>query len=197
MTDDKITGPLPTDEWDTRLAHVIEDMNGRPINVHKLMANHPELLKAWWDIRNYTVAGGDLGQRHAELLILRVALHMKNWYEWASHVQRGLASGLTMDEIDRVKTGPEDPGWQPDERLLIRAVDELVHDRAVTDATLEALREHFTDRQILDAIVTQGAYVTMGCILNTWETPVDEQVEAGLPSGENRKAFEADLPGSG
>ena len=190
MTDDRINGPLPSDDWDESLRHVIADMNGRPINVHKLMANHPALLNAWWDIRNYTIAGGDLGQRHAELLILCVALHMKNWYEWGSHVQRGLAAGLTMDEIERVKAGPEDPGWQPDERLLIQAVDELVHDRAVTEATLDALREHFTDRQILDAIVTQGAYVTLGCLLNTWDTPLDEHIEASLPDTESREAFE-------
>ena len=190
MTDQRITGPLDTEGWDDSLAGVIADMNGRPINVHKLMANHPDLLKAWWDLRNYTVAGGDLGQRHTEILILRVALHMQNWYEWASHVHRGLAAGLTMEEIERVKAGPGDPGWQPDERLLIQAVDELVHDRAVAEATLVALREHFSDRQILDAIVTQGAYVTLGCLLNTWETPLDEQVEEAIPDQVTRENFE-------
>ena len=190
MTDQRITGPLDTENWDESLAQVIDDMAGRPINVHKLMAHHPALLKARWDLRNYTIAGGDLGQRHTEILILRVALQMKNWYEWASHVHRGLAAGLTMEEIERVKVGPDDPGWQPDERLLIQAVDELVHDRAVTDATLEALREHFTDRQILDAIVTQGAYVTLGCLLNTWETPLDEHVEESSPDPVTRETFE-------
>ena len=196
MTDDRISGPLEPDDWDESLTHVIEDMRGRPINVHRLMANHPALLAAWWNLRNYTIAGGDLGQRHAEILILRVALHMKNWYEWASHVQRGLAAGLTMEEIERVKSGPEDPGWQPDERLLIRAVDELVHDRAVTDATLQALREHFTDRQILDAIVTHGAYVTLGCILNTWETDLDDHVADALPEEVDRSGFERKTPSS-
>ena len=190
MTEQRISGPLDTEDWDDSLAQVIDDMGGRPINVHKLMAHHPALLEAWWNLRNYTIAGGDLGQRHTEILILRVALLMENWYEWASHVHRGLAAGLTMEEIDRVKAGPADPDWQPDERLLIRAVDELVHDRAVTDATLEALREHFTDRQILDAIVTQGAYVTLGCLLNTWETPLDETVEASIPDQVTREDFE-------
>ena len=190
MTDGRIEGPLPIEDWDESLAHVIDDMNGSPINVHKLMANHPALLKAWWDLRNYTIGGGDLGQRHVELLILRVALLAENWYEWASHVHRALAAGLTMEEIERVKAGPADPDWQPDEKLLIQAVDELVHDRAITDATLAALREYFTDRQILDAIVTQGAYVTLGCLLNTWETPIDERVETGIPEHVTREDFE-------
>ena len=196
MPDDRIPGPLPVEQWDPSLEHIVDDMGGRPLNVHALMANHPALIEAWWSFRNHIIAGGSLEQRHAELLILRVALLMRNWYEWASHVQRGQAAGLTMDEIERVKSGPEHPDWQPDERLLIRAVDELVHDRAVTDATLDALREHFSDRQILDAIVTHGAYVTLGCMLNTWDTDLDEQVQKDLPDGVNREAFEKGLPGS-
>ena len=190
MTEQRISGPLPTDEWDSSLQSIQDDMKGRPLNVHSLMAHQPELLRAWWNLRNYTIAGGELGQRHTELLILRVALLLENWYEWASHVQRGLATGLTMAEIERVRTGPDDPAWQPDERELIRAVDELVQDRAITDATLAALREHFSDRQILDAIVTQGAYITLGCMLNTFETPLDDHVAAELPEGVTREEFE-------
>ena len=190
MTEKHLTGPLPTDEWDPSLQPVLDDTKGRPLNVHGLMAHQPALLGAWWDLRNYTIAGGDLGQRQTELLILRVALLLGNWYEWASHVQRGLATGLTMAEIERVKAGPDDPAWQPDERVLIRAIDELVQDRAITDATLAALREHFSDRQILDAIVTQGAYITLGCLLNTFETPLDEHILADLPAEVTRDSFE-------
>ena len=190
MTEKPISGPLPTDKWDASLQYILEDMEGRPLNVHSLLAHQPALLKAWWDLRNYTIAGGELGQRYTELLILRVALLLRNWYEWGSHVQRGLATGLTMAEIERVKAGPDDPAWQPDERVLIRAVDELVQDRAITDATLAALREHFSDRQILDAIVTQGAYITLGCMLNTFEMPLDDHVAAELPDGVCQDDFE-------
>ena len=196
MTEKRINGPLATTDWDAALESIVEDMKGRPLNVHKLMAHQPALLQAWWNLRNYTIAGGELGQRYTELLILRVALLLGNWYEWGSHVQRGIATGLTMAEIERVKSGPEDPGWQPDERELIRAVDELVHDRAITDRTLAALREHFSDRQILDAIVTQGAYITLGCMLNTWETPLDDHVVSELPEGVSRDQFEREISGS-
>jgi hypothetical protein len=82
--------PLPNEEWDESIAHIKKEMKGRPLKVHGLMANHPQLLKAWWNFRNYSVQGGDLGPRKAELVILRVALHMKAWYEWASIVIHGM-----------------------------------------------------------------------------------------------------------
>ena len=92
--------PLQVADWDSSLSSIIDEMNGEPLNVHKLMANNPALLKAWWNFRNYSITGGALGTRLGELVILRVAVHMRAWYEWASHVERSIARGLSMDEIE-------------------------------------------------------------------------------------------------
>lgn len=99
--------PLHPKEWDESLKHVIADMKGRPLNVHGLMANHPDLLNAWWDFRNYSVRGGALEQRDCELVILRVAVQVRSWYEFASHVERGIAAGLSIEEIENVRQGPD------------------------------------------------------------------------------------------
>lgn len=196
MTDETKLKPLPPGDWDPSLASIIDDMGGRPLAVHGLMANHPAMLEAWWKLRNYTVAGGDLGLRNVELVILRVALHMKNWYEWGSHVQRGLAAGLSETDIERIKSGPGEPGWPQSDSLLLLAVDELVANRAISEATIAALKAHYTEQQILDIIVTHGAYVTLGCMLNTWDVKLDEHVAAELPEGTRRQTFEADVTGN-
>lgn len=126
MTEQLAVNPLAPEQWDESLSFIKEDMNGLPINVHRLMAHHPELLKAWWNFRNYSVQGGALGKRKGELVILRVAIHMKAWYEWGSHVERGLACGLSREEIERVKLGGNAEGWEKDEALLLNAIDELI-----------------------------------------------------------------------
>ena len=55
------------------------------------------------------------GKRNAELVVLRTAVHASNWYEWASHVVRGLDSELSLAEIERVLSGPAHPDWaEPD-----------------------------------------------------------------------------------
>jgi alkylhydroperoxidase family enzyme len=196
MTDDTGLRPLPPAAWDESLATIVNEMNGRPLAVHGLLANHPALLKAWWDIRNYTVTGGDLGNRNTELVILRIALHMRNWYEWGSHVQRAMAAGLSRADIEAIKTGPTDPGWSDSEGLLLQAVDDLVVKRAISGQTLVALKKHFSEQQILDIIVVHGAYVILGCVLNTWDVELDEHVAADLPEGINKELFEKEFGGA-
>jgi len=171
--------PVPFQDWDSSLQHVIDDMGGRPLNIHALMANHPPLLNAWWDLRNYLVNGGDLEQRQCELVILRVAVHMQSWYEWGSHVVRGLDSGLTLDEIESVLAG--DGNWSAAESALLAAVDEVAGDNVISDATRARLAPHFSDQQMLDIILLHGMYMTIGCMINTWDVELDDHVNDQLP----------------
>lgn len=190
MKDNIDLKPLPISEWSEELAHIISDTNGYPINVHALMAHNPQLLKAWWDFRNYSVTGGGLGKRLGELVILRVGLHMKAWYEWASHVERALACGFTLDEIERVKQGGDVDGWTQKEALLIKTVDGLIENHAIAPDLLSDLNVHFTSSQIMDIIAIHGMYVILGCMINTWGLEVDPHVLEKLPDSVNKEEFE-------
>ena len=182
--------PLPLQEWDESLSGVLDDMNGQPLNVHGLMANHPHLLSAWWNYRNYSVNGGDLAQRDRELVILRVAFRTGAWYEWASHVDRGQQAGLSLDEIDRVANGPGAPDWSDKEAALLTAVDELINEHAITAATQKNLSGHFSANQVMDVIAIHGMYVTLGCMINTWGLELDDRVVQRLPDNISRASFE-------
>ncbi|MBE0575054.1 MAG: carboxymuconolactone decarboxylase family protein [Desulfuromonadales bacterium] len=186
--------PLPVSAWDASLAHVSDDMHGQPLNVHALMAHHPDLLKAWWSFRNYAVSGGELGKRNGELVILRVALHLKAWYEWGSHVERSLACGLTLEEIERVKQGAQAAEWDPAEALLLKAVDELFAGHAIDAKTLNELYQHYSVRQVMDLIAIHGMYVILGGMINTWSLELDKHVQEKLPATVNKTQFEAEFP---
>jgi len=186
--------PLPVEQWDARLKDIFADMKGRPINVHKLMAHHPELLLSWWNFRNHSVTGGALGSRLGELVILRVAVHMKAWYEWGSHVDRSLACGLSLADIERVKSGPADEAWSPQDKAVLQAVDELVENHAISAPTLEILGQLCSLQQILDLIAIQGMYVILGGMINSFGLELDEVVEKRLPVEVNQQAFEAEYP---
>jgi len=179
--------PVPIRDWDPTLQHVIDDMNGRPINIHALMANHPALLKAWWDLRNYLVNGGDLEQRQCELVILRVAVHMRSWYEWGSHVVRGLDSGLSLEEIDRVRADSDD--WDAADSILLAAVDEVARHNVIGEETRAQLAEHFTELQVMDIILLHGMYLTLGCMINTWSIELDDHVRERLPEHITPQSF--------
>jgi alkylhydroperoxidase family enzyme len=171
--------PLPLNKWEKSLKSVIDDMNGRPLNIHALLARHPKLLKAWWPLRQHLVSGGDLERRECELVILRVAAHMGSWYEWASHVVRGMDSGLTLAEIEGVRR--DDVHWNEQEAALLAAVDQLLRQRAIDPDMLRRLGVFYTDRQILDIVHLYGMYATLASILATWDVELDEHVALQLP----------------
>ncbi|MGH8222852.1 MAG: carboxymuconolactone decarboxylase family protein [Woeseiaceae bacterium] len=179
--------PLAAAEWDPQLGRVIADMHGRPLNVHGLMALNPAMLAAWWPFRNHSVRGGSLTARQRELLILRVAWQLDCWYEWASHVERGLAAGLAIEEIQRVKAGGGDRRWAADDSALLAAVDDCIVRKRIGADTLEKLQPHFDGPQVLDAIAICGTYQMLGAMINTWEPELDAFIE--LPDGTDRASW--------
>lgn len=181
--------PLPPDQWDPALQHVIDDMSGRPLNIHCLLANHPELLKAWWNYRMYLVRGGDLPQRDCELVILRISVLTRKWYEWSAHVVRGLAAGMSMEEIERVAAGPAASGWGKKDSILLSAVDSLFNIRRIDSATLTSLKTYFSRQQIMDLISIHGMYVTIACMIGTWEIQIEDAVASCLPGDVTEESF--------
>jgi alkylhydroperoxidase family enzyme len=190
MTDASKLQTVPTEAWDSSLAHIVEDMDGKPLNIHRLLANHPDLLSAWWSLRKYLVAGGSLGKRNAELVILRTAVRARNWYEWASHVVRGLDSELSLTEIERVVDGPAHPDWDEPDSLLLLAVDALETCAALDSEIVAGLETRFGPRAVLDLIALRSMYVMLGDVLNSWEVALDEHVANALPQSMTRQWFE-------
>ncbi len=194
MTDALTMKPIDTEAWDPSLKHVVDDMHGAPLNIHKMLANNPALLDAWWAFRKYSVNGGSLGKRNAEIVILRTAVNLDCWYEWASHVVRGLDSGLSLEEIEAVRTGGD---WDDADALLIAAVDELDQHRALHADSLQALSEFFSGQQVLDLFCLVNTYNMLGCVLNSWPVSLDEPVSDALPAGVSEGEFSAAQHGAG
>jgi len=164
-------------------------MDGVPIHVHQLMANNPTLLKAWWDFRNYSVTGGTLGKRRGELVILRVAVHMQAWYEWGSHVDRALACGLSIDEINRVLTPAIHEHWQAGDASILRAVDELILSHCLSAQSQIELAQHFDSAQTMDIIAIHGMYVILACMIKSWGLTLDTSVQARIQEHANEHDF--------
>lgn len=191
MTKPMELAPLPVDDWDPDLAQIAADMKGAPINVHKLMAHNPALLKAWWSFRNHSVNGGSLGARRGELVILRVGVGLAAWYEWGSHVDRSLRCGLTIEEINAVLQREVEGRWSPAEAALLAAVDELLRDHALSPEMRARLAAHFTAAEVLDLIAIHGMYLILGCMIRSFGLELDTEVAARVAPHTDEARFEA------
>jgi 4-carboxymuconolactone decarboxylase len=165
--------PLEPENWPDELEEVRLFL-GKPLNVHNIMAHHPELMKAWMPFRNHVVANSTLSARQRELLILRTAHNSQADYEWQHHVERGLLAGLEQVEIDRVRQGANANGWQADEAALLAAADDCHRNLCIAEKTLHDICQHFSEQQQLDIVVTVGMYMTLAMIIKTWDVPMEE-----------------------
>ena len=180
---------VETENWDPSLDFIIKQMNGTPLNVHKLLAKHPRLLAAWWNFRNYSVEGGDLGRRCGELVILRVASYLKSWYEWSSHVDRSLKCGLKLSEIKNVNKELDESDWSKKEFLLLSAVDQLIAKKHLDNNVYRDLRSYFTDKQIMDIVAIHGMYIILGCMINIWGLTLEDDIAQRLPESITETQF--------
>ncbi|WP_419927524.1 carboxymuconolactone decarboxylase family protein [Candidatus Poriferisocius sp.] len=155
----------------------------RPNNALSVMARYPELAQAFLAFNRHLLYFNTLPGRAIELAVLRVAWLRRSEYEWVQHAAAAPEVGLTAEEIDRTTADSVD-GWNPDDALLLRAVDELQHNHGWSDGTWNELAEAFDTRQIMDLLFTVGAYDTLAVAFNCFDLPLDPELEGkSFPSG--------------
>ena len=143
------------------------------LNVLGTLAHHPELTTAFHTLTGHVLFASTITPRQRELLVLRVAHLRGARYEWAQHVLLAGDAGIEPDEIERVVAGPDAPGWVPLEAALLRAVDELVADAEVSDATWAALSGQLDAQQLMDVVFTVGTYEVLAMALNSFGVELD------------------------
>jgi alkylhydroperoxidase family enzyme len=179
--------PLAPDQWSEEVMqaiavlrppdakHEIRRRKGGPkgLNVLGTFARHPSLMHAYHTFNGHILSSSTLTPRQRELLILRVAALRDAAYEWEQHVIIAADAGIDDDEIARVRLGPDAPGWSALDAAMVRAVDELVKDARVTDATWAALADALDEQQLMDLVFTVGAYDLLAMAFRSFGIELD------------------------
>jgi 4-carboxymuconolactone decarboxylase len=173
VTDQPLLQPLPAEQWDEDIRS-LRGPSGAPLNIFGTLAHHPKLMKRWIVFGNHVLAKSTLPARDRELLILRTGWRCRAPYEWAQHVVIARGSGLSDDEILRVREGPDAAGWEPFDADLLRAVDELHDDACVSEATYRRIAARYDDQQMLDLVFAVGQYHLVSMALNTFRVERDD-----------------------
>ena len=150
---------------------------GPVLNITRTLANYPELSRAWGRFARHVLSESSLPPRERELVILRMGWNCRSGYEFGQHRRIGQEAGLTLDEVERVKQGPDAEGWSEHERALLRATDELHADAFISDDTWDVLAANYDTRQLMDVVFAAGQYNLVSMALNT----LGVQLEPGTP----------------
>ena len=162
--------------WLTRLAGAVA--GGGPPHVFTTLARHRGLFRRWLRFAGALMPGGLLPRPDTELLILRVAANCECEYEWRHHERIGRATGLSADDVERVRHGPGAAGWSPRQAMLLRAADELHAERTISDSLWSELSAGLTEPELIELCMLVGHYEMLAMTLNSLRVEPD-----ALPSG--------------
>jgi alkylhydroperoxidase family enzyme len=194
--------PVPFDEWDDRTREVLlsylrrpeiylsgaPDAPPMPI-VLELFAHHLPLSDTWLAFSDM-LASGDavLHPAHRELVILRVAWRTRSGYEWSQHQRMAAAEGLSEAKLLAVRDGPDAAIWTPEERSMLRAVDEMIDRFSVTEETFQSLASSFNPAELFELLFVIGGYLCLATVLNSIGLQADMPADATERPGDRESA---------
>lgn len=124
------------------------------------------LFRGWLHYSAGMMPFGSLARHDTELVIIRTAHLRSSEYELDHHKRLGKRAGIDEAEFARIRQGP-DAGWSGKELALLRAVDELVGTKDLSDLTWKELSAHLDDRRLIEFVMLVGQYDSLATTIGT------------------------------
>jgi 4-carboxymuconolactone decarboxylase len=147
-----------------------------PLALFRTLYVHEELAS-----RMRPLGAGILGSRASvppalrELMIDRTCALAGAEYEWGVHVSAfGAAAGLDERQLRATaQGGSQEDCWHADQAAVLRLAEELHGTSAISDELWSELRSLFSERQIVELIVTAGWYHVIAYVCNGLRVPLE------------------------
>lgn len=144
------------------------------LNIFRVMAHADTCFAPQLQLGAAILTRQQLSHVDRELLILLVARLEGGDYEWHQHgpIARGVGIDPSrIDAIERLDLGSA--CFSERERALLAFGRQVTESVRADAETFSALRSHFGDREVVEAILTIGFYMTMARLTETTETELD------------------------
>lgn len=127
---------------------------------------HPSLYEKHVALGAELLGNATLRIRDRELAVLRTGWLLGAPYEWGEHVAIGKRAGLTGVEIERITQGSQAPGWNPRDRAILGAAEELRNGAMISDATWAELATFLDEKQLIELVYVIGNYTKVAYFQN-------------------------------
>lgn len=141
----------------------VEASRGWVSNLMRTVAHAPQGLQHYSRLGHYARYETDLTEIQRELSVVTTVRGVH--YGWVHHSGLARQIGITSGQLVEIEAGRV-PADLPDaEQALVRFVLAFASCKGVPQATLDALRAHFSPRQILDISLISAYYLAAGAII--------------------------------
>jgi alkylhydroperoxidase family enzyme len=168
---------LPYVEIETAPQAVKETLERLPakLNIFKIMAHAETNFRPLIMLGTSILTQQQLPAKLRELAILRVARLSRAEYEWVQHVPIAKMTGASDEQVAALARDDATAAcFDPVDRLVLRATDEIVRDGGPSDATFAELTSHFSHREIVELVLAVGFYMVMARLMISTRIDVDE-----------------------
>jgi 4-carboxymuconolactone decarboxylase len=140
----------------------------------------PDLMNRLQKVGEYLRYNTKLGSNISEFIILQMARHMTQQFEWFSHVDLARKAGVKEETITAIAEGRRPTGMTPDETMVYEFVSEIRQHQSVSDAAYAPIVKRFGEQGVIDITALCGYYTTLGYVMNVARTPLPPGSTPGL-----------------
>ena len=173
---DHLSDPAPHVEHprtrDNRTERLRELGMPDPINLYRVLANQPDLLRVWVEMAWTLRLASTTPRRLRELMITRGAEVTNCGYEYGHHRRMALTAGVTEQELAELGRWRESARFSPAERSAL-AFMEAVLEGSVSDAIADELARHFDAAERVELALTAGFYSMVPRVIDALRVPAE------------------------
>ncbi len=138
----------------------IKGGRGALINIYKLLLHSPQVAMTWFEYIGAIRWKTRLTPRLRELVIVRIASVGRHAYAIQQHVPAiAVPDGVTLAECDGLKDWRASGMFSEAERAALAYADAMMAAAEVPDDVFNAVRKHYSEREVLELTVLIGTYI--------------------------------------
>ncbi len=144
---------------DTELFQAVQKRRGGTLlNLDRQLLHCAPVASGWNTYLGSIRTGGILDGGVRELVILLVALLNRAPYEFVQHAPVALAEGVPQGKIDGLSDWRQSTLYSTLERDVLAYTEAMTVEVQVAQPVFDAVRAHFSDRELVELTATVAAY---------------------------------------
>ena len=166
----------------------IEDNGARVLNLYRILAHTPNVLRNFLRLGNSLLARTELSPKLRELAILRIARLAGSEYEWTQHYPIALEVGVSHEQTEAISHWSDSTKFSDKERAVLQYTDEVAQDVEVKDETFRALQQHLSIQSIVELTLSIGYWGMVARLLVPLQVDIDIQAVSSAQDLTGRKS---------